>query len=160
MFFSYLVEKIYKLCFFLLGMNNNDDEDADIVNNNCAGEEQPEKAEQKDAKEEILEKAGREYYESAEDDLNKDRYNSAVVLYFKALATFSDLFLLKEMGKSPSSHNERFRITEEKFTDIYDLLDKDFPFYQDSYTKIMSKELAEVIKNDAETVAEKAKVKL
>jgi len=39
-------------------------------------------------------------------------------------------------------------------------MDKDFPYYQDSYVQIMSKELAEVIKNDAKTMAEKTKIKL
>ena len=114
----------------------------------------------KDPKEEILEKTGMEYFNAGEDEEKKGRYNSAVVLYFKSLASFSDLFLLKNTGKSPSSHNERFRITKEKFPEIYDLLDKDFPFYQESYSKLMSKELAEVIKDDAKTVAEKAEIKL
>lgn len=109
-------------------------------------------------KEEILEKTAREYFESAEDNLKKDRYNSAVVLFFKSLVTFTDLFLLKEIKKTPSSHTERFKITKDKFPEIYNLLDKDFPFYQESYSQIMSKELAEVIKDDAKFVAKKVKI--
>jgi hypothetical protein len=116
--------------------------------------------EEKDPKLEILEKAGREYFSSGQDELGKGRNNSAVVLFFKALASFSDLFLLQKTGKAPSSHNDRFRKTKDNFSEIYDLLDKDFPFYQESYGKIMSKELAEVIKDDASSVAEKAGVKL
>lgn len=111
-------------------------------------------------KEEILEKTAREYFASAEDEFRKERYNSAVVLYFKALVSFTDLYLLQKLGKAPSSHADRFRRIQEKFPEIYDLLDKDFPFYQDSYTKIMSKELAEVIKDDAKNVAGKAKISL
>ncbi|GEM_PF-410441 len=114
----------------------------------------------KKEKENILEKAGKEYYSGGEDELKKERYNSAVVLYFKALISFGDLFLLKKLGKSPSSHAERFRLTQKKFPEVYDILDKDFPFYQDSYNKIMSKELAEVIRDDAKTVAEKAEIKV
>ena len=67
---------------------------------------------------------------------------------------------MKKTGETPSSHNSRFRIAEESFSEIYDLLDKDFPFYQNSYNQKMSKELAEVIKNDAKFVAEKIKVDL
>ena len=111
-------------------------------------------------KEEILIEAGKEYFYSGNDELNKGRYNSAVVLYFKALVSFSDLYVLQNTGNTPSSHNERFKITKEKFPEIYNLLDKDFPFYQSSYVQIMSKELAEVIKNDAKIVAEKTKTKL
>jgi len=70
------------------------------------------------------------------------------------------LYLLQRTGNTPSSHIERFRITQNKFQEIYDLIDKDFPFYQDSYVHFMTKELAEVIKNDAKTVAEKLKIKL
>ena len=109
-------------------------------------------------KEEILEKTAREYFESAEDNLKKDRYNSAVVLFFKSLVTFTDLFLLKEIKKTPSSHTERFKITKDKFPEIYNLLDKDFPFYQESYSQIMSKELAEAIKDDTKFVAKKVKI--
>lgn len=70
------------------------------------------------------------------------------------------MYLLQRTGNTPSSHIERFRITQNKFQEIYDLIDKDFPFYQDSYVHFMTKELAEVIKNDAKTVAEKLKIKL
>lgn len=111
-------------------------------------------------KQEILIKAGKEYFYSGNDELNKGRYNSAVVLYFKALVSFSDLYILQKTGDTPSYHTNRFNISKEKFPEIYELLDKDFPFYQSSYVQIMSKELAEVIKSDAETVATKTKTKL
>ena len=109
-------------------------------------------------KEEILIKSGKEYFQSGDDEFVKQRYNSAVVLYFKALVSFCDLYVLQKTGNTPSSHNDRFRITKDKFPEVYNLLDKDFPFYQSSYIQIMSKELAEVIKDDAKTMAEKSKV--
>lgn len=111
-------------------------------------------------KEEILIKAGKEYFNSREDEFKKGRYNSAVVLYFKALISFCDLYVLQKTGETPSSHNDRFKITKEKFSEVYNLLDKDFPFYQSSYIQIMSRELAEVIKDDAKIMAEKTKNKL
>ncbi len=108
----------------------------------------------------ILEKAAKEYFASAEDELAKERFNAAVVLYFKALVTAADLFLLINTGKTPSSHTKRFSVTKEKFPEVYNFLDKDFPFYQKSYVQIMTKELAEVIKDDAKTLAGKAEIKL
>jgi hypothetical protein len=114
----------------------------------------------KSEKGKILEKTAKEYFDSAKEEFNKARYNSSVVLYFKSLIALVDLFILQETGNTPSSHNERFRITQEKFPEVYELLDKDFPFYQNSYFQIMSKELAEVIKNDAEIMAGKTKIKL
>ena len=104
-------------------------------------------------KKEILERTAKEYYQSANEELKKGRNNSAVVLYFKLLIALTDLYLLIKTGKTPSSHNERFLVTKEKFPEIYNLIDKDFPFYQDSYNILMSKEIAEVIKNDAEKIA-------
>jgi hypothetical protein len=102
----------------------------------------------------------KEYYSSGNGEFNKNRFNSAVVLYFKALVSFCDLYVYQKLGQTPSSHNDRFRITKEKFREVYDLLDKDFPFYQSSYLQIMSKELAEVIKDDAKIMAIKTETEL
>ena len=115
---------------------------------------------EKDPKEEILKKTAKEYYQSGIEELSKERNNSAVVLFFKALVSLSDIYVLQKIGKTPSSHNDRFKITKEKFPEVYDLLDKDFPFYQSSYNILMSKELAEVIKEDAEQLAKKTGIKL
>ena len=114
----------------------------------------------KSEKAEILEKTAKEYFYSGEDELNLSRFNSAVVLFFKSLVSSVDLYILQQTGQTPSSHNSRFNITKEKFSEVYNLLDKDFPFYQDSYVQLMSKELAEVIKDDAKIMAEKTKTKL
>lgn len=114
----------------------------------------------KTEKEEILEKTAREYFNSGEDELKKERYNSAVVLFFKALVALVDLYIFQNTGSTPSSHGDRFRIIQEKHLEIYNILDKDFPFYQDSYIHLMSKELAEIIKDDAKIMATKAKIGL
>lgn len=114
----------------------------------------------KNTKEQILEKTATEYFNSANDEFIKERYNSALVLYFKCLVALIDLYILKNTNNTPSSHTERFRIVQDKFPELYNLLDKDFPFYQDSYIQIISKDLAEVIKNDAKFMAEKTKIKL
>jgi len=111
-------------------------------------------------KAEILEKTAKEYFHSAIDELNKERYNSAVVLFFKSLISLIDLYILQNKDITPSSHTERFRICQNSFQSVYNILDKNFPFYQDSYIQIMSKELAEVVKEDAQIMAEKTKIKL
>jgi len=114
----------------------------------------------KDQKEVILEKTAKEYFASAEDELLKGRHNSAVVLFFKSLIALCDLYVFQNTGDTPSSHTGRFSITREKYPDVYDLLDKDFPFYQNSYVQIMSKDLAEAIKDDVKIMAEKTKIDL
>jgi hypothetical protein len=130
---SYLVRKIYKPIMPKIAMNE---------------------------KELILINNAKEYFNSAEEELNKERNNTSVVLYFKSLVSLIDLFILQKTGNTPSSHTERFRICEQNFPAVYDLLDKDFPFYQNSYFQKLTKELAEVIKNDAKIMAGKTQVKL
>jgi len=103
-------------------------------------------------KELILKNNFNEYFELAEQALKLKKYNSAVTLFFKAIVTGIDLFILKKEGFVPSSHNNRFRIIQEKYSEIYNILDKDFPFYQDSYTKKINKETVEVFKEDAERI--------
>jgi len=109
---------------------------------------------------EILESNAKGYFLDGENALNNERYNSASVLFFKTLVSLVDLYLLQQTGKIPSSHADRFFITKKNFSEVYDLLDKDFPFYQDSYVQSLSKEIAEVIKEDAEYMAKKTEVKL
>jgi len=111
-------------------------------------------------KKEILLKTSIEYYLSGLDELDKNRYNSAVILFFKSLVAITDLYIYEKTGDTPSSHSKRFRIAEDKFPDIYFLLDKNFPFYQDSYIQIMSYELAEVIRKDVQTVAKKLGIEI
>lgn len=111
-------------------------------------------------KRDILERTAKEYFQSGKEEFEKGRYNAAVVLFFKAIAAITDIYILDQTGKTPSSHNERFSITKQRYSDVYDILDKDFPYYQDSYVQIMSKELAEVMREDAQTLAKKARVAL
>ena len=99
-----------------------------------------------------------EYLELGESAFISKKYNSAVTLFFKAISAGADLFLLKKEGEVPSSHSHRFRTVREKYPKLYQILDKDFPFYQDSYTHRMSKEAAEVLREDAYTIKEMAKV--
>lgn len=106
-----------------------------------------------DEREEILRDNLKEYMEFAEKALASKKYNSAVTLFFKAISAAVDLFILKKEGFVPSSHTNRFRIIEQKYPDIYDILDKDFPFYQNSYTKKIDMEVAEVLKEDARKLA-------
>lgn len=101
-----------------------------------------------DEREKILKENFDEYFQLGLKAFNEQKYNSATTLFFKAIAALCDLYLLKKEGTVPSSHSDRFRTIEEKYPAIYKILDRDFPFYQDSYTKKMDKESAELLKDD------------
>ena len=104
------------------------------------------------AREEILLLNISEYMDFAGQAYRKGNFNTAVTLYFKAMAAMIDLHLLRKEGAIPSSHSNRFRILKEKYARLYDIADRDFPFYQDSYTNRMDKEAADLLKEDAEEV--------
>lgn len=97
----------------------------------------------------ILEENLSEYLEQATQASQRKKYNAAATLFFKAICAAIDLYLLKTKNIVPSSHTERFRIVQQEYPEIYEILDKDFPFYQDSYTKKMNKEIVEVLQEDA-----------
>ena len=101
-----------------------------------------------DEREKILRGNFNEYFNLGLRAFNEAKYNSATTLFFKAIVALCDLFLLKKEGRIPSSHTDRFRTIEDKYPEIYKLLDRDFPFYQDSYTKKLDKESAELLKDD------------
>ncbi len=108
-----------------------------------------------DEKEELkktLEQNAKEYYKNALRAESRKEYNSSVTLFFKAISGLADLFLIMKEDKLPTSHSERFRILEEKYPDIYRILDKDFPFYQSSYRSKLNKETSELLKEDAEKI--------
>ena len=138
----------------------NEKENKENIEDDNEDNEVPDDENREDEKQQILEKTAKEYFYSGGDEFNKERYNSAVVLFFKSLISFVDLYVYQKTGKTPSSHTERFWVTQTNFPEVYELLDKDFPFYQGSYAQIMGKELAEVIREDAKIMAEKTKVKL
>lgn len=103
-------------------------------------------------KEKILTENLNEYYDLAQESLNKKKYNSAATLFFKAICAAVDLLILKREGVVPSSHSERFRIIQSKYPIIYQIIDRDFPFYQDSYTQKINLEAVELLQQDAKRI--------
>lgn len=106
-------------------------------------------------RETILAKNIKEFYNEGNNALQRGAYNSATSLFFKALAILADWLILHKEEFIPKSHTDRFRILELRYPEIYKVLDKDFPAYQESYTITLTKETAEVIKSDVKKVAEK-----
>ena len=108
----------------------------------------------------ILKENSLEYYKNALEAEKRKEYNSAVTLFFKAISSLSDLFVLLKEGKMPSNHIERFRILQFRYPEIYRLIDKDFPFYQDSYKSKLNKETSEMLKEDAKRLFKILNIKI
>ena len=109
-----------------------------------------------DAREKILLENLQEYLEQGEQAFLHQKYNTAATLFFKAICAAADLYLFRKAGIIPSSHTHRFNSAEVKYPHLYQILEKDFPFYQDSYTRKISKEAVEVLRDDAYRIKELA----
>ena len=103
-----------------------------------------------DEQEQILLDNIREFYKNALKAEKKGDFNTAVTLYFKALAVLADLYILRKEGRIPNNHSERFRILEEKYYEIYRIIDKDFLDYQNSYRLKLNKENCQILREDVE----------
>ena len=104
--------------------------------------------------EEDLKENAKEYFRNGLFMQERNQINSAVTLFFKTISTLADLLILNKEGKIPSNHSERFRILEKKYKEVYDIIDKDFPFYQNSYRTKLNKEISKMFENDAKKLFE------
>jgi hypothetical protein len=96
---------------------------------------------------EELESTFLEEYAGAAEQLEKERYKNAVILFSKSLFALSDILIYQRLKKLPKNHNERFRILEEFFPEVYEQVDALFTQYTDAYSKPIIKESCEAIKN-------------
>jgi len=101
-----------------------------------------------------------EFRKEAERAKKDNSYNSAITLFFKAIAVLTDLFLLGKEGYIPSNHTERFGILKKKYGELYIILDRAFPLYQQTYRLKLGKEHLEVIENDFRKLVELTKIDL
>lgn len=88
----------------------------------------------------------------------KGSYNTAITLFFKALVSIIDYHLFLKTGAIPSSHEGRFRALELKFPGLYRIIDADFPLYTESYRMTVSKNDAEKVKRDVESLIRQFKI--
>jgi hypothetical protein len=101
-----------------------------------------------------------EFYNEANQALLNNSLNSAATLFFKALVVSVDYFIYKNKQIIPKNHSERFIILKHEYLDLYELLDKDFPLYQKTYSLRAKKEEVIILKNDAKNLIEKLDIKI
>jgi len=101
-----------------------------------------------------------EFLKEAKKSVEDQSYNSAVTLYFKAIAVLVDLFIFKKESFIPTNHKNRFRILETKYPLLYKILDKDFPVYQQSYRLKLNKDYVKVFEDDIKEIIKFTGIKL
>ena len=96
---------------------------------------------------EELEETFLEEFEGAVEQLGKEKYKNAAILFSKSLFALCDLIILSKLKKLPKNHRERFRILEEYFPFVYSVVDPVFSHYTDAYSKPILRETCEKIQD-------------
>jgi hypothetical protein len=91
----------------------------------------------------------KEFLESGEENLKKERFNAAVSDFFKAIVILCDYIIYRDIKIMPKNHNERFSLLETYFKDIYKNVSEFFKTYTKSYNLRLGKEEATKLKNYA-----------
>jgi len=103
--------------------------------------------------ESILIQNAKEYWKNALTAEQNKEFNTSVTLFFKTISALADLYILRNEKQIPTSHTNRFRILETKHPNVYNILDKDFPFYQDSYRSKLDLETSNILKEDVKKLS-------
>ncbi|MEK6913074.1 MAG: hypothetical protein AABW47_00175 [Nanoarchaeota archaeon] len=98
------------------------------------------------------------FIKSAEIIYNLNDFTSSAILYFKALFSVLDLIILKEDGKIPKDHSERFRMLENKHIELYRILDNLYPLYRETYSFIINNKDCIRIKENVERIIKEQKI--
>lgn len=100
--------------------------------------------------EDIIIKNFNEYIEIPDYSFSKQKYNSAVTLYYKALVELCDLELLRNINKIGANHTERFDLLKITSPELFKISSRLFRFYRDSYNKEITEIIAKSVKMEVE----------
>lgn len=96
----------------------------------------------------------KEFLDNADSELEKNKYNTAITSYFKAIVILCDLKIYQIRGLIPKNHTERFLFLDIHFKEVHDELSKLFKKYTDSYNLRMNKKDALLLKENAKRIKE------
>lgn len=94
----------------------------------------------------------KEFLESADEDLGKGRYNSAISSYFKAIATLCDLKIYGARRVLPKNHSERFLFLKSSFNEAYRIVSSLFNEYIKTYNLRLGRKDALFFKKNVERI--------
>ena len=88
-----------------------------------------------------------EYIEVGEMAFKQGKYNSAIIMYFKAMVGICDYIIKRDLNLEPKNHGERFFILRRYYPDVYRIVDRFFSFYRDAYERRITKREAGELRN-------------
>jgi hypothetical protein len=107
----------------------------------------------------VLKRNLEEYLRYGNMAYREKNYNTAVVLFFKALVTLCDMEIFMKKRILPTNHTNRFEILRRGFPELYRMIDRDFGYYRDSYKLTLDKDMADLVRRDVERISERNKEK-
>ena len=87
-------------------------------------------------------------------------YTSATILYFKVLFGVLDFILLKAVGKAPKDHSERFKMLQSYNPNLYEIIDKYFKVYRDTYSTRIDKETCNQVRKNVQRIIQEYKIQV
>lgn len=94
----------------------------------------------------------KEFLDGGNDELFKERYNSAISAYFKAIVVLCDLRIYQLKKLLPKNHSERFLFLNIHFKEVNNLVSNLFKKYTESYNFRMTKKDALLLKENVEKI--------
>ena len=88
------------------------------------------------------------FWKSADVVYKRRDYTSATILYFKCFFVMLDCIIFRKLRKTPKDHTERFRILETDFPGLYEILDKYYPLYRDTYSITIEKDSCDEVREN------------
>jgi hypothetical protein len=104
---------------------------------------------------ETLKKNAAEFYSSAMLVYGKGDTTSAFILGFKALLAIADYHLLVSGIGVPKDHTERFALLRKSSPELYNVVDRMFGFYRQSYSATVGKAVCDEVLLYAKSFAKK-----
>lgn len=102
----------------------------------------------------------RTFWKSAEMVYQSGDSTSATTLYFKCLFVLLDLVILRTKKMTPKDHTDRFRILKRDFPELYDMLDRIFPIYRDTYSLQIDKDKCDEVRKRVIGIAQEQGIQL
>jgi|SRR3989344_755554 len=96
----------------------------------------------------------KEFLEIANDDFSKERYNSSIGSYFKAISAICDLKIYELKRILPKNHAERFIFLKTSFNEVYNIISKLFKIYTKTYNLRLGKKEAILFKENVKKIAQ------
>ncbi|ADT85194.1 hypothetical protein [Thermococcus barophilus] len=98
-----------------------------------------------------------ECIEVGEIAFKRGKYNSATIMYFKAMVGICDYIIKRDLGLEPKNHAERFAVLRLHYRDLYKVVNKYFDFYRDAYERRITKREVGELRNAVLRLADRIK---